>query len=220
MPSIIEFAVLHLPTPTTSSTPALLRALGPVTSIIQSASTLPTRFFTDLNDPHVMYVIGGWPSVEAHRDGFEGSETQAGLWPLLDGMMEIKWMEYLAVEEGRLPEDKDRKADAMETGRCLGVAVWKVGVLEGNDGRETVEEAVKRDFEGEAERGLGKLVWAWNIKKGKADREGAMLVGFAGLEVMAAERWADKVRKLEVSGLDLRPEVFVMQRTLLGADEK
>lgn len=91
--TIIEFALLHLPSPTTSTTPTLLANLLPVTSIIQASSGLPTRFFSSRDDPHTMFVIGGWPSVEAHRDGFEGSEEQKGLWPLLDGVMGIEWME-------------------------------------------------------------------------------------------------------------------------------
>lgn len=200
--TIIEFALLNLPPPTTSTTPALLANLVPVTSIIQASSGLPTRFFSSRHDPHTMFVIGGWPSVEAHRDGFEGSEAQQGLWPLLDGMMGIEWMEYFDVEHGALPAEKDG-------GGCLLVGVWRLGDVLGVGAREGVERTVRMAWETE------RFVCAWNIKKERQDHEEDVLVGFLGVRLDAAGEQVEKMKGIAVEGVTSGAEVYLMERTVL-----
>ena len=199
--TIIEFALLKLPPPTTSITPKLLANLVPVTSIIQKHSGLPTRFFSSRHDPHTMFVIGGWPSAEAHRDGFDGSEAQRGLWPLLDGMMGIQWMEYVDVEHGMLPAE-------MDGGGCLLVGVWRCGVV-GEEVREQVERVVRKAWETE------RFVCAWNIKKGQQEREEDVLVGFLGLGQGVLEDWIEKMKSIEVEGVTSGTQVYPMERTVL-----
>lgn len=160
-----------------------------------------------------MFVIGGWPSVEAHRDGFQGSEEQKRLWPLIDGLMDIQWMEYVDVGNGRVPE----AAREGRKGWVLGVASWRVGVLNLEQRTRLQERKKEHTHEG---AGIHEVVWAWNIKKGQEHGEEDVLVELGGFEERsAAEKWAGNIQGVKSDSSEKTPEVFLMERTKLATEE-
>ena len=95
---IIEFVHLTLPSPHTTTSSSLLSTIPPACQVMGAASGLPSIFFSDLTDESKMYVIGGWPSQEAHQKGFNGSKEQGKLIEGIKGVMEIEWMEYFGID--------------------------------------------------------------------------------------------------------------------------
>ena len=210
--SIIEFACTSLPPPTDSQAPQLLKNLVTVTDVIQASSHLPTRFFSSTTDDRVMFVIGGWPSQSAHQDGFDGSTEQAKLFPLIEGMMQIDWMEYL-----------DTKHDNVPTGsQCLVATVLRCGVLK-DDARQQTWDGLQQGLKAALEKQEGQgsqtgipIVCAWNLKKGKQDGEEDVLVCFSGWEnAGAASQFVDGLTGTGLPELVKKSESYFMKRTEL-----
>jgi hypothetical protein len=182
--TVTEFVHLTLPPPHTTTHPSLLAAVTTCSSIMGKASGLPSFFLPDATDATKMYVLGGWPSQEAHQKEFNGSEQQAELIQGVSGVMDIGWMEYLDLAMG---------VDGMVRGRDGGEIDlrgegWFVAVVV-----DLGDWGVER---GVLEEGIGKMVEsdgvivARNLKKGEKEGEKdyvVLLKAFSKLE--EAEKW-------------------------------
>lgn len=110
--------------------------------------------------------------------------------------------QYLDVEHGSLPAEKDGSGGLL-------VGVWRVGVLGDASARERVERSVRTAWEKE------RFTCAWNIKKGRQEREEDVLVGFLGVGQGAAGEQVEKMKSVAVEGLTSGAEVYLMERTVL-----
>ena len=178
-----------------------------------TASGLPSIFLADLNSPNKMYVLGGWPSQDAHQKGFEGSEEQEQLIEGIKDVMEISWMEYFDVEIRKL-------AGMGMEGACL------VGVVVGcgDRGRGSSEENRDGDGDGTTSRvvedacrrvmGRDDVLTARNLKKEKEEREEDYVVMFAaaaGLE--EGNELGERIRReMESMGKGVSVKVCCMRR--------
>lgn len=75
----IEFAILPLTHPLTSSNPTLptqlFQKLQKSKSILEEASGYRFRFFQQIDDPSIIYIIGEWSSVEEHEVFLKSEEN-------------------------------------------------------------------------------------------------------------------------------------------------
>ena len=203
--TIIEFAYLSLPPPTTSKTPKLLENLITVTKVIEGSSQLPTRFFSSVEDENVMFVIGGWPSKSAHQDGFDGSAEQAKLFPLIEGMMQIDWMEYFDVPHEGIPTWSS----------YLLATLWRCGDLD-PERKEELQSKLTGQFRDSAGH-EDALVIAQNIRKERQNLEEDLIIAFSGWpDADAAKRFEEGIKVgCDMGGIMSHPQSYLMERTQL-----
>lgn len=101
--AIIELAHISLKNGLTASDPDLQSNLKQVKRVIEEYSQLQTLFYTQLDDPSTMFVIGAWESKDKHQHGFDGSPQQKQILGLIKDQMGIDWMHYMDVEQSRIP---------------------------------------------------------------------------------------------------------------------
>ncbi|KAJ9651155.1 hypothetical protein H2198_009556 [Neophaeococcomyces mojaviensis] len=104
--AVIELALFKLkcPAPTTTSTTVpmvpieLLNNLTTAAKAQASFSNHPVFLIHCVEDPSLIYLVGGWSSAAHHMDDWiPGSENQE-LLQLLSGDLEVKWMFHLSGE--------------------------------------------------------------------------------------------------------------------------
>ncbi|KIW53788.1 hypothetical protein PV05_06201 [Exophiala xenobiotica] len=101
--AIIELAHISLKNGLTASDPTLKKNLQEVKRVIEEYSKLQTLFYTRIDDPTNMFVIGAWESKDQHQHGFNGSPQQDEILDLIKDQMGIDWMHYMNVEPSRIP---------------------------------------------------------------------------------------------------------------------
>ena len=101
--AIIELAYCQLKNGVTASDPELKKNLKEVKRVIEEYSKLQTLFFSQVDDPTVVFVIGAWESKDKHQHGFDGSPQQAEIINLIKDQLGIEWMHYMDVEQSKIP---------------------------------------------------------------------------------------------------------------------
>ena len=164
--AIIELAHISLKG-LTATDPQLKKNLKEVKRVIEEYSKLQTRFYTQIDDPSTMFVIGAWESKEHHQEGFDGSPQQGGILELIKDQMGIDWMHYMDVDPSSIPADAPV------------LAIVRVGFAKnGVDRADFDSQAGSQTADiGAARYGA---VAAWNIRKDKHERD--IRVHFSGWE--------------------------------------
>lgn len=163
--AIIELARISLKNGLTADDTQLKKNVKEVKRVIEEYSKLPTIFYTQLDDPSTMFVIGAWPNKDAHQHGFNGSPQQGKILELIKDQMAITWMHYMDVDQTKIPLDAPVLAIIREQFAKHGV-------------NRTVfdqEFAAQTSTLGGARYGA---VSAWNIPKDKHERD--VRVNFSG----------------------------------------
>jgi hypothetical protein len=101
--AIIELAYCSLKNGLTATDAEVKRSLREVKSVIEAYNHLPTVFYTQLDDPSKVFVIGAWESKEQHEHGFVGSPEQKQIIDLTRSQMDIDWMHYMDVQQSHIP---------------------------------------------------------------------------------------------------------------------
>ncbi|EXJ91878.1 hypothetical protein A1O3_00428 [Capronia epimyces CBS 606.96] len=162
--AIIEFAHISLKNGLTASDQTLKNNTKEVKRVIEEYSSLPTLFYTQIDEPSIMFVIGAWESKDKHQYGFNGSPQQDKILELIQDQMGIDWMHYMDVDQARIPVDAPVLAIIKETLP-----------------RHTHQMAFDQDF-ARATQTLGDArygaVSAWNIRKD--EHEETVRANFSG----------------------------------------
>ncbi len=101
--AIIELAFCSLKNGLRASDPEVKKSLKEVKRVIEAYNHLSTLFYTQLDDPSKVFVIGAWDSKDQHERGFSGSAEQKQIIDLTKPQMDIEWMNYLDVEQSHIP---------------------------------------------------------------------------------------------------------------------
>lgn len=199
---IIEFAYLELPPPVTSSTPALLKNLKEVKSVIESESHDTTSFFKDVQDQHRMYVIGGWPSQAAHQSGFDGSAKQAQIIDLIKDQMSITWMNYFDIPYARTPGQDSKKL------LCAVVFEFHSFGQNSSQERKSVEDHLQTAVEDQ------ESTKSWNLKKSSDDEDDVFVLwrAWEEQEEDVVRRWASSVQEMLVGDQRVKKSSFRLMR--------
>ncbi len=174
--TIVELACLKLKPGLTSDDTVLLKCLVKTKQILEDYSHLPTLFYSQVEDPTIMYVIGSWETPDQHSKGFSGSEGQMEILNLgKDLLAGIPWMYYLDVEHPKLPLDAPMLAIRRY---FLKTGVEKQSFIEACKlGRRKLKELAQGS------------VGAWNLPKDEQEKN--LWVQFAGWNSLEDEREAE-----------------------------
>ena len=165
--AIIELALVSLKNGLKASDPTLKKNLKEVKRVIEEYSKLQTLFYTQLDDPSTLFVIGAWETKEHHEHGFNGSPQQGQILELIKDQMDIDWMHYIEVDRSRIPLDAPVLAIIKET-------FAKHGVNRADFDNQFASQTSRI---GGARYGA---VSAWNMRKDKHERD--VRVNFTGWE--------------------------------------
>lgn len=190
--AIIELAHISLKNRLTASDPILRKNTKEMKRMIEEYSKLPTLFYTQIDDPSTMFVIGAWESVIKHQHGFNGSPQQGEVLELIKDQMDMDWMHYMDVEQSRIPANAPVLAIIKET---------------------LPKRTHKALFDQDFARGTQTLggarygaVSAWNIRQDK--HEETVRVNFSGWQSIdeAMEAFGNTIehaKKFRVAPMDL-----------------
>lgn len=89
MPAL-ELLKLQLKPGISPTSPALLKVLSEVRAFVKTGS----RFYTCLEDNSLLYILGEWPSLEAHKAFLASPERERALTPQ-DELAEFVWCEHI-----------------------------------------------------------------------------------------------------------------------------
>ncbi|KIW90650.1 uncharacterized protein Z519_08433 [Cladophialophora bantiana CBS 173.52] len=201
--AIIELAHITLKNGITATDPELKKNLREVKRVIEDYSKLQTLFYTQIDDPSVMFVIGAWETKDHHQYSFDGSPQQAEILKLIKDQIGIDWMHYIDVDQSRIPLDAPVVAIIKET-------FAKHGVVRTQFDQEFASQTSSL---GGARHGA---ISAWNIPKDNKERD--VRVNFSGWESVeeATAAFANTIEN--VRGFRARPtelNFFFVKRTEL-----
>ncbi|OAG42674.1 hypothetical protein AYO21_02957 [Fonsecaea monophora] len=201
--AIIELAHITLKKGLQATDPELKKNLKEVKRVIEDYSKLQTLFYTQVDDPSVLFVVGAWKNKDQHQHGFDGSPQQAEILELIKDQMSINWMHYIDVDQSRIPLDAPVLAIIRER-------FAKHGVVKTQFDQEFASQTSSL---GGARYGA---ISAWNIPKDNKERD--VRVNFSGWE-SAEEATAAFVNTIEhVTGFRATPtelNFFFAKRTEL-----
>lgn len=163
--AIIELAHIKLKNGLEATDATLKKNTKEVKRVIEEYSKLQTIFYTQIDDPTTMFVIGAWDTKDHHEKGFNGSPQQNQILELIKDQMDITWMHYIDVDQSRIPIKAPTLAIIRETFEKHGV-------------NRTVfdnEFEAQTSSLGGARHGA---VSGWNIRKDKHERD--VRVNFSG----------------------------------------
>ncbi|KAI1615574.1 hypothetical protein EDD36DRAFT_433133 [Exophiala viscosa] len=162
--AIIELAHISLKNGQKATDSQLTTNLKEVKRVIEEYSKLQTLFYEQIDDPSVLFVVGGWESKERHQDGFTGSPEQNKILSLVENQMDIDWMHYVDVEQEHLP-------------LVAPVLVIVKAVVGGDTHKLMFDQAFAAGTSSLGGARYGALA-AWNIAKD--DKEDVVRVHFSG----------------------------------------
>jgi heme-degrading monooxygenase HmoA len=185
---VTELAILPLTqppnSPSFSLSPALLTKLRTAKTALETASGHKFHYFQQLEDPSLIYTLGTWDSVQAHRDFLPSPENLSLLELLKDDIL----MEgEKKIEMWHLDSDIFGIQRAWEGEG--GKSVFTAPVISVN--RHFVESGKKDEFVGEFEEVTGILeeytkpfgvVGGWGVEKEKEREEWVLFSGFESVE--------------------------------------
>ncbi|KAG9770434.1 hypothetical protein KCU88_g6610, partial [Aureobasidium melanogenum] len=200
--AIIELAHISLKNGLTATDPALKENMKEVKKVIEDYSKLPTLFFTQIDDPSTIFVVGGWETKDQHQHGFNGSPGQEKLIHLIKDQMGIDWMHYMDVDQTQLPLHAPVLAIVKETLP-----------------KDTHRTAFDQDF-ARATQSLGGArfgaISAWNVPKD--EHEDMVRVNFSGWQSIeeameAIGNTIENAKRFRVAPMEL--SFFFTERTQL-----
>ncbi|KAK2755476.1 hypothetical protein FQN54_006413 [Arachnomyces sp. PD_36] len=96
--AVTELALLHLLNPLT---PSLKSKLLSAKQAMESFTSHDFHFYTQLQDPSYVYIIGTWDSVEQHREVWLPSERNQEILRELEGEVCVEWMFHVDLGDGK-----------------------------------------------------------------------------------------------------------------------
>ncbi|EXJ93400.1 hypothetical protein A1O1_01792 [Capronia coronata CBS 617.96] len=200
--AIIELAHISLKNGLTASDALLKKNTKEVKRVIEEYSHLPTLFYTQIDEPSTMFVVGAWESTDKHQNGFNGSLQQDQILQLIKDQMEIDWMYYMDVDQSRIPVDAPILSIIKET-------------LPKNTNKAAFDQDFARGTQSLGGARYG-AVSAWNIRKDK--HEETVRVNFSGWQSLeeameAIGNTIENAKKFRVTPMDLN--FFFLERMQL-----
>ncbi|EAS27791.3 uncharacterized protein CIMG_08995 [Coccidioides immitis RS] len=96
---LTELALLHLKPTITVDNAALQSSLRSAKHAMESFTGYPFHFFTQVEDPSYIYIIGNWTSLTQHVDQWIPSEKNQALLEALENLLTVEWMFHLDIDQ-------------------------------------------------------------------------------------------------------------------------
>ncbi|RHZ61743.1 hypothetical protein CDV55_100539 [Aspergillus turcosus] len=169
-PPVTEIALLRLKsTPPSPSFKALL-----LEGIHAQAtfSSYPVHLFTQVEDPSLIYLIGGWDSAQQHHEDWIPSATNQKLMGQLSSEMELVWMFHVEGDAARQGEVLS-EAPVVAVGRYCMAAEKKEGFKRVFEGMQRLLEEVTEPLP---------VFKGWRVEKGEGKEEFVVFSGWTGVK--------------------------------------
>ena len=176
MPTL-ELLALQLKPGISPTSPLLLRTISAVRAFVQTNS----RFYTCLEDSSLLYILGEWPSLDAHKAFLGGPERESVLKPQ-DELAEFVWCEHFEME-GRIGDVIPLEAQLLVLDRRW-VKLKSCGKFEG---------VVRRYREEVVMGSVGVVFDGWRVDQREEEREYAMVSGWESREQHL--QWRETTRR-------------------------
>jgi heme-degrading monooxygenase HmoA len=176
MPTL-ELLLLQLHPGISPTSPALLSVLSAVRNFVQTNS----RFYTSLEDNSHLYILGEWPSLDAHKDFLASPEREAVLKPQ-DQLADFVWCEHYGTK-GSMGSVIPLEADVLVLDRRWVKHDEKAG--------EGFERVVRRYREEVVMGSVGVVFDGWRTDQREVEGEGAR-------EYVMVSGWESKNQHLEL----------------------
>ena len=178
---VTELALLHILKSSKEGepelTPTLLNHLRLAKEAMEKASGLKFYYLQCMEDPSLIFILGGWPSVKFHMEEWIPSQENQDLLRLMEGEVEVEYMFHLDLD----PKERE------------GVIGSKVVAVVSHFVKKDEEKEFEKCFEevkGKLEENIGgheRVTRAWRMDRGfvKGDepakqKEGEEWVLFSG----------------------------------------
>lgn len=147
--SVTEFALLRLLPSITTTSPTLPANLKAARDAMQSFSGFPFSFYSCVEDPDIIFIIGGWPSAKFHWESWIPSKQNQGLLSLFEDEVEVELMFHVDVNR--------RELEGIEERGVVAVRRHKVGDDEKKGLKDNLERAVV---------GSERMIGGWRVEQG------------------------------------------------------
>ncbi|GAQ03239.1 hypothetical protein ALT_0560 [Aspergillus lentulus] len=169
-PPVTEIALLRLKSnpPSASFKALLLEGIKAQAEF----SSYPVYLFTQVEDPSLIYLVGGWDSAQQHYDEWIPSATNQGIMAELSSEMELVGLSHVdgdAARQGELLAD----APVVAVGRYFMSAEKK-------EGFDRVFEGLQRHLE-EVTKPLP-IFKGWKVEKEEGKEEFVLFSGWAEVQ--------------------------------------
>jgi hypothetical protein len=154
---IIELAQIQLLAGNTANTPLLIENLKQVKKVIEDFSGLPTNFVVDQDDNTILYVIGGWETVDQHLKGFSGSAEQNKILDLIKEQMTITWQYYVHINYDNVP---------LQLSDTIGIGIYETIGPSTDAGKQELQKTLSEKFSGREHHFTRRFVGAWALPGG------------------------------------------------------
>jgi hypothetical protein len=104
--AITELALLRLSPGVSSKDPSLLANLATAKKTMEDFTSLPFHCYSCVEDPSLVYIIGGWPNIEQHMESWISSPENQALLQLMKDQVQVEWMFHVNADPSTLPFDK------------------------------------------------------------------------------------------------------------------
>jgi heme-degrading monooxygenase HmoA len=208
--AVTELALLHLLPPTNATDASLLSHLRQAKSAMEASSGFPFHFFHCLEDPSLIFILGGWPSVQYHMEEWIPSKENQELLEVLKDEVEVEYMFHL---------DLDRKEREVPVGTVV-MAFGRHFIRSGEkEGFERVFEEVKGKLEGFI-GGKERVVGAWRVDWGYVNGEAPKGHEKEKEEWVLFTGWESKERHMEFAQTEEFMAYSRIRAFVEGADTK
>lgn len=100
--SVLELAIFSIKSPHTVATPALQSALKNALQVLHTASGFTFDLLSQIEDPSIIYLLGSWSSIEAHKE-FLVSAENATLLEAVRELINVDLMLHAQIDKATLP---------------------------------------------------------------------------------------------------------------------
>ncbi|KAF2690794.1 hypothetical protein K458DRAFT_438588 [Lentithecium fluviatile CBS 122367] len=150
--------------------PALLQNLSSVRGILKTQS----EFYSCIEDPTLIFILGLWPSLEAHQD-FLASPRAAEVLGPQEGMLEFRWAVHIALDAmASLPLEAPL------------VAMTRRQVTD--DDLDAYDKAFATEKQAILESSKHKVVHGWRLDAAPGTNEALLITGWETAQAHAAFR--------------------------------
>lgn len=100
--SVLELAIFSIKSPHTVATPSLQSALKNALQVLDTASGSTFNLLQQIEDPSILYLLGSWSSVEAHKEFLVSAENIA-LLEAVKELINVDLMLHAQIDKTTLP---------------------------------------------------------------------------------------------------------------------
>ena len=170
--SVIELALLRLVSINTATSPPLLAHLKTAKDAMESFSGFLFSYYHCLEDPSLIFIVGGWPSAKFHWEEWIPSSQNQELLTVLKDEVEVEYMFHV---------DLDRKSlENVESQEIVAIGRHTIKP----DGRAAFDKTFG-EVKSSLETGIGgseKVRGGWRVEKGFLKGEELVTDGMGGEE--------------------------------------